>query len=257
MPSEFGIVLKHLRQELRISQADLAGTISSTQRHVSFMETGRSLPTRIMIGRLATELNLNAGQRASLFDASGFRNPYKRRTFTSTEVTEVLDMIEVRMLSHWPFPAWVMDAEWTVFRMNKPATAMFAPFMDPKTEQLNIFSLFLSKNFQAMIENWEEASLSLYFRLQSASTHSAMLRQSFEDARQQGMFDHIIKEMTQANDIPIYIPTVLKLPDGSRLRLTSMLGQLVSIHDALVEGFEIELMIPIDAESEVSLKKIS
>lgn len=256
MTNGFGTVLKQLRQELRISQADLADTISSTQRHVSFLETGRSLPSRFMIGRLTTELNLNAGQRASLFDASGFRNPYKRRTFTSKEVSDVLNMIDTRVLAHWPFPAWVMDAEWTIYRMNKSASTMFEPFMDPKTEQLNIFELFLSTDFQALVENWEEASMSLYFRLLSASTHSAMLRDSFEAARNQGMFDHIITEMTQASDIPVYIPTVLKLPDGARLRLTSMLGQLVSTHDALVEGFEIELMIPIDDETEATLGRI-
>lgn len=98
MTDTFGPVLSSLRHELGLSQSAIAARLGTTQRHVSFLETGRSQPSRAMLGRLVTDLNLSAGQRAALFAASNLRNPYKRRDFSSTEVAETLDMIEHRLL---------------------------------------------------------------------------------------------------------------------------------------------------------------
>ena len=246
MPLDFGTTLKQLRSDLGLSQEALAANLGSTQRHVSFLETGRSLPTQAMIGRLATDLNLNAAQRAALFEASGQPNPYVRRDFTSHEVIETLDMIEHRILRHWPFPAFVLDAEWNVLRMNDRAQVMFGVLGNAT----NMLALFLSPEFSTMIENWEEASSAFYFRMQTAATHNETVRTAFEAARKRGMFDHIANTMTQPGDIPIFIPAILRLPTGDRVKLTSILGNLVSVHDALVEGFDIELMVPVDAESE-------
>lgn len=256
MPNEFGNVLKPLRRDLGLSQAGLADALNSTQRHISFLETGRSQPSRAMIGRMATELRLTAGQKASLFNASGFRNPYKRRSFSSQEVTEALDMIEHRVLAHWPFPAFVMDAEWAVLRMNTPAKTMFSPYLAKADGQLNMFSVFFSDTFHSQIENWPEVSSSVFYRMLSAAARSETLRVEFEKARKSGMFDQIVSTLTHTNEIPIFVPVILKLPNGARLKLTSLLGQLVSVHDALVEGFEVEFMIPTDAESEVLLTSL-
>lgn len=253
MSNTFGPALQNLRQELGLSQSALADRLSTTQRHVSFLETGRSQPGRAMLGRLVTGLDLNAAQRASLFEVSGFRNPYKRRDFGSVEVAETLDMIEHRLLAHWPFPGFVLDADWTILRMNKPAAAMVSPFQDQLSGETNMFSIFLSEQFRGQVENWEEASTTLYFRMQTAASHSTFIRGKFNEARENGVFDHISKAITSAMDIPIYVPVVLKHPSGARLKLTSLLGQLVSVHDALVEGFEIELMIPVDEETEACL----
>ncbi len=242
----FGANLKSLRNDLGLSQEALASALGSTQRHVSFLETGRSSPSQAMIGRLATELQLSAAQRATLFESSGYTNPYRRRDFTSTEVIETLDMLEHRVLAHWPFPGMVMDADWNVLRMNAPAAALFGMVGNIT----NMLELFLSPDFTKHIENWEECSSAFYFRLQSAAARNDTIRYAFEEARLQGMFDHIPTHMTRNADIPIFIPAIIRLPDGSRLKLTSILGSLVSVHDALVEGFDIELMLPVDAESE-------
>ena len=257
MTAGFGAALKQLRQELGLSQSDLANAIESTQRHMSFLETGRSQPTRTMIGRLATELRLNAGQRAALFQASGLQNPYKNRSYSSDEITDALDMIEHRVLDNWPFPAFVLDQEWNALRMNGPAAKLFAPYVDTVNGVLNMFELFLSPNFRALVENWNEASTAIYFRLQTASAHSEKLRQKFDEARHGGVFDGIASRLTDAKDIPIYVPIEFRLPNGALLRATSLLGQLVSVHDALVEGFEIELLVPVDKASEDLLRLIS
>ncbi|MDH5799142.1 MAG: helix-turn-helix transcriptional regulator [Paracoccaceae bacterium] len=252
MTTQFGTALRHLRRELGLSQAALALQVGTTQRHVSFMETGRSRPGQQMLGRLATELNLNAGQRAALFDASDYRNPYKRRAFDSDEVTEALDMIEHRILRHWPFPAFALDSEWTFLRMNAPAKKMFAPFRDPESGKVNFFSLILSDAFRSLIVNFDEVLPTFYFRLQAAAAHSPAIRTALEEARSRGLFKGISTKITGQEEIPIYVPVVLDMGEV-QLKITSLLGQLVSVHDSLVEGFEIELMLPVDEASETCL----
>ncbi|MEM6929054.1 MAG: helix-turn-helix transcriptional regulator, partial [Myxococcota bacterium] len=58
----FGPTLRSLRHELRLSQEALAEAVGSTQRHLSFLETGRSAPTRAMLGRIVAALRLTAAQ---------------------------------------------------------------------------------------------------------------------------------------------------------------------------------------------------
>lgn len=251
--SEFGGALKRLRAELGMAQSDLAGAIGSTQRHVSFLETGRSRATPEMVRRLATELSLSAGQRAALFEASGLRNPYKARDFGSSEIAAALDMIEHRLLANWPFPAFVLDEAWTVLRANAPAETMLSVLGGGESER-NLFRIFLSEEFIGKITNWETAGAAIYFRLLAGAAKSAELGEIFETARRMGRFDGVAANLGR-DEIPIFVPVELELPGGARLRLTSLLGQLATVHDALVEGFEIEMMVPMDAESEALLRR--
>ena len=249
----FGPALKELRGQLGISQSALALELGTTQRHVSFLETGRSQPGRGMIARLVGELDLSAAQRAALFEASGYRNPYKRRSFDSAEVIEALDLIENRLLAHWPFPAFVMDRDWSILRINQAGAVMFGAFASGDNRAINLLDVFLSPQFRTFVDNWDAASATLYFRLQAAAAHSEVVAKKLTDARAAGLFDHISDAILSADDIPIFVPITLNRPDGTKLNLTSMMGQLVSVHDALVEGFEIELMVPVDAATETCL----
>lgn len=249
----FGPVLKSVRMQYGLSQGQLAGKIGSTQRHVSFLETGRSQPTRSMIGRLTTELGLSAGQRAALFDASGFTNPYPRRDFSDAEIVQTLDMLEARVLAHWPFPAFVLSADWTILRLNAAAKAMFAPFLPPDNTAPNMLMMLISPEFLTLISNWEEASTALYFRLVAHADRSPEIARRLEELRTSGLFDHIPARMGTSDAAPIFVPIELSMPGGLNLRVTSVLGNLASIHDALVEGFDIEFVMPIDAASEAAM----
>ena len=113
-----------------------------------------------------------------------------------------------------------------------------------------MFDLFMAPAFRELVLNWEEASTTLYFRLQSAAQHAPALATRLRKARTEGFFDHIADQVIQSDDIPIFVPISLRHPSGTILNITSMLGQLASVHDALVEGFEIELMVPIDQMTE-------
>ena len=130
LPNTFGPALRALRQTLGLSQLALAHRLRSTQRHISFLETGRSRATAGFLQRLCTELNLSTAQRGALFEASELRNPYPARSADDAEIGRALDLIEHRVLRNWPFPAFALDRDWTVLRANTGARAMLAGFGD-------------------------------------------------------------------------------------------------------------------------------
>ncbi len=249
----FGDTLRQLRRALGLSQGALAGQLQSTQRHISFLETGRSQPTAKYLSRLCTELNLSAGQRANLFAASGLANPYVTRDMSSDAVIETLDMLTDRVLAHWPFPAFVLDPSWNILRKNTASDRVFGPFLDPLVvgnQPRNFLQLLMSEKFMAMVTNWHEASPAIYFRLHASAGRDPFVAQIFDTACARGLFDHLPSLITEQTEAPVYIPVELQFGEGISLRITSFIGQLATVQDALVEGFEIEFMIPCDAASE-------
>lgn len=249
----FGPTLKSIRRELGLSQQEVALTIGSTQRHISFLESGRSQPTREMIGRLCADLGLGPGWRAALFEASGFHNPYPRRDFSSAEIRETLDLLETRVLAHWPFAAFVMDRSWNMLRMNRAAETMFAPLFGDMNAAPNLLAAFISDPFLAMIENWEDCRIALYFRMLHHAHEDAAVATGLKAALARGLFDGIADQIGAQNEVPVFIPIRLKLPGGPTIRFTSLAANLMSVHDALVEGFTIELVVPMDAGTEACL----
>ena len=242
----FGSRLRSVRGELGLTQEAAAHAIGTTQRHLSFLETGRSAPTRKMLGRLVSALQLSAAQRVSLFEASGFRSPYPTRTLDDAEVQATLDLMEAQVLGHWPFPAFVVDRDWNFLRANGPGERMIQAFGGVP----NMHALFLSPEFRAMVTNWEQASGSFYTRIQSVAKRSPLVRAALDAAVDEGRFDHVAEVLGGPEDVPVHIPIEVQLPDGAQMRFTSLHGRWVSVHDALAEQFEVELLVPLDRASE-------
>lgn len=259
--SFFGETVRSLRGTLGLSQLDLAHALGSTQRHISFLETGRSKPTTHFLSRLCTDLNLSAGQRANLFAASGLANPYEPRLMGSADIVATLDLISEHILRNWPFPAFVLDKSWNIIRMNRAADNMLATLQDgdrkAENHKPNLLEVLLSDAFMGRIANWIEASPMIYFRLQASSLRDRSVAELFERARSQGLFDHIKDHIVSQTVAPVFVPIELDLGLPTTLKLTSLVGNLAANQDALVEEFEIELMIPIDAASDAILRGLS
>ena len=114
----------------------------------------------------------------------------------------------------------------------------------------NMYALFLSPDFRAMVTNWEQASGSFYTRIQEVARRSPHVRAALNEAVAGGQFAHVSQVLAGADEVPAYIPIEVTLPGGARMRFTSMYGRWVSVHDALAEQLEVELLVPLDAASE-------
>lgn len=243
----FGHFLKSLRREIGLSQVEFAARLGSTQRHLSFLETGRAQPGHPMIQRIEREFTLPISKRLVLYEAAGFTSPYKRRNFDSEEVREALDLIENRLLRHWPFPGFVLDRKWNILRANIQGHGFLANTIPETNAAPNLFRIFASKTFRERILNWDEVAPILATRLYREAADDADLETLLKEANENGMFDGI---KTQESDIPIFVPIEFRREDGNIMRLTSLLGQLASVQDAIIEGMTVELMVPMDAETE-------
>ena len=89
--------------------------------------------------------------------------------------------------------------------------------------------------------------------MQAGAARSTFLRGVLEEVLDQGVFDKMRARLGQ-DEIPIFVPIEWVLPNGARLRTSSLLGKLATVHDALVEGFDIDLMVPMDEASESALR---
>lgn len=249
--SAFGTSLKSIRSERGMSQSDLAGRIGSTQRHISFLETGRAQPSRYMIQRIERELGLPVTRAHVLYDTAGFASPYKCRAEESADVQDALDLIETRLLANWPFPAFVLDKRWTILRHNLPGKLFLAGVIGDQNEPPNMFRIFLSPDFRERVLNWTEAAPIFAARLYREAADDPELADLLQQAHASGLLDGL--DETFREDVPVFVPVEVLGPDGSKLRLTSMLGQLASVQDAVVEGMTIELMVPMDGATEKCL----
>ena len=106
---DFPQELRDRRTRRRLSQLELADRAGTTQRHLSFMETGRSAPGREMVVRLAESLELPLRERNDLLLAAGYAPAYPRGALTGPKLAPVLEALEHILTGHLPYPAVVVD----------------------------------------------------------------------------------------------------------------------------------------------------
>ena len=204
-----------------------------------------------MIQRIERELALPVGRSSVLYEAAGFASPYKCRAEDSPDVVDALDLIETRLLANWPFPAFVLDKRWTIIRVNRPGKLFLSGFTGDRNEPANMFKIFLSSEFRQRVLNWKEAAPIFAARLYKEAADDPELADLVEEALQSGLLDGL--DETFRDDVPVFVPVEVLGPDGNRLRVTSLLGQLASVQDAVIEGMTIEMMVPMDAPTESCL----
>jgi transcriptional regulator with XRE-family HTH domain len=158
-PSELGALLRHWRSVRGKSQLDLASEAGSTPRYVSFVETGRSQPSRQMVVRLARALDVPLRERNELLLAAGFAPLYSQEPLDSPLLQRVEHALTSMLAQHDPLPAVVMDRAWNLQRANDGAvrlfTRLFAPA--PMPETANVLRLVVEPGpVRDRITNWED-----------------------------------------------------------------------------------------------------
>src|SRR5688500_18634192 len=158
-PSELGVLLRHWRAMRGKSQLDLASEAGSTPRYVSFVETGRSQPSRQMVVRLARALDVPLRERNELLLAAGFAPLYTQEPLESPLLQRVEQALTSMLAQHDPLPAVVMDRAWNLQRANDGAvrlfTRLFAPA--PMPETANVLRLVVEPGpVRDRIRNWDD-----------------------------------------------------------------------------------------------------
>ncbi|MCI4063864.1 helix-turn-helix transcriptional regulator [Micromonospora sp. R77] len=124
---DYATVLRRWRTRRRVSQLELALRAGTTQRHVSFIESGRSHPGRAMLIRLAESLEVPLRDRNALLLAAGYAPAYPENRFDGPGLAAVRTALERVLAGHLPFPAVVVDRAGTLLLANAAFTALTAP----------------------------------------------------------------------------------------------------------------------------------
>jgi len=125
-PRAFGEHLRHWRQHRRLSQLDLAQEAEVSTRHLSFVETGRSAPSREMVLRLAERLQVPLRDRNALLVAAGFAPMYRERPLDDPALAPARRAVELILKSHEPYPALAVDRHWNLVAANRMLPHMLA-----------------------------------------------------------------------------------------------------------------------------------
>jgi len=138
-----GNLLRTWRQRRRLSQLALACDAEISQRHLSFLESGRAAPSRDMILHLAEQLDIPLRDRNLLLIAAGFAPIYRERPLTNPALQEVRKAVDVVLKGHEPYPALAVDRHWTLVAANRSVSQLLTG-ADPELLQPPINVLRLS-----------------------------------------------------------------------------------------------------------------
>jgi transcriptional regulator with XRE-family HTH domain len=137
-----GTLLRDWRRRRRLSQLDLALEAGVSARHLSFLETGRSKPSREMVLHLSEQLEVPLRDRNHLLLAAGFAPAFEERAIEAPEMAPVREALERVLAGHEPYPALVVDRWWNLAAANR-SIAMFtdtvpAHLMEPPVNVLRV-----------------------------------------------------------------------------------------------------------------------
>jgi transcriptional regulator with XRE-family HTH domain len=128
---DFASQLRAWRQRRGWSQLELAGRAGISQRHLSFLEIRRASPSRDMIARLASTLDLPLRQHNALLVAAGFAPVWPEAAFAAPELARVRDALEFMLAQQEPFPAVVVDRRWNLLQANRGAIRLVEFLVGP------------------------------------------------------------------------------------------------------------------------------
>lgn len=259
-PITAGMLVREWRQRRRMSQLDLALDAEISQRHLSFIESGRSSPSRDMVLRLAERLSVPLRQRNRMLVAAGFAPIYGERGLQDEAFKPALAAVELVLRGHEPYPAIAVDKGWNMVLAN----ASIAPFLqgideaDLLTPPVNVLRLSLHpKGLAPRIVNLEEWRTHLIERLKiqiEASGDPALEALEKELSSYPGRPRGNGKAYDPAANVAV--PLRLNM-DGTMLSFISTITVFGTPLDVTLSELAIESFFPADTETGAFLRRMA
>ena len=157
----FSSLLKHWRSVRRLTQIELASDANVSARHLCFLETGRSQPSREMVQLLGSALDLPLEERNALHVAAGFVPPYGDKGLAADNLQPVQQALDFILRQQEPYPGIVVDGHWDVRMRNQGSARLLKPFRDSYRMEAGVADnamhvVFHPKGLRQFIVNWEE-----------------------------------------------------------------------------------------------------
>jgi transcriptional regulator with XRE-family HTH domain len=262
---EFNDYFRSWRRYRKLSQLELALTAGVSQRHVSWLETGRSKPSREMVIRLSEAMEIPLRERNTFLQTAGFANVYTEKALEEPTMSAVFDVIRTILDHHDPMPAVVVDRLWNVRMKNGGADLMFSlagdsdevwrSIGDDGEHNLALLTLH-PKGLRPFIANWDAAAPEFIRRLKREALASG-------DPRMREKFAKIIAlagPVAETGDNTSQLMPVLPLEisvNGLNLSLFSVITTFGTPQDITTEELRIEAFYPSDKDTAALFQNLS
>jgi len=257
--ADFATALRYWRTRRGASQLRLATDSGISQRHLSFLESGRAQPSRDMIIRLGIALDVPLRQRNVMLLAAGFAPAYEERSLDDAGMRAVKQALDFMLAQQAPYPALVVDRLWNLVMANGPAAGMVRFFLGlppetplPRDGSINVIRLALAPDgLGPWLVNRDEVGADLLHWI---------AREALGDGPGSEAA-HLLAELSQlpgmsappdsANldrgSLP-FLPLILR-KDGVELNLFTTITTLGTPRDVTVHELRLETFFPADERS--------
>jgi transcriptional regulator with XRE-family HTH domain len=257
-PSAFGPRLRWWRTHRGQSQLTLAGDAEISQRHLSFLESGRTAPSRDMVLRLAAALDVPLRQQNALLLAAGFAPMWRESALAAPELAQVMRALDHMLEQQEPYPAFVVDRRWNLLRANRGAARMteflLGPPVDPAAPVNLADALMSPAALRPLIVNWEEVAL-YFLRGVQADALADGTAETAELARRLAAYPDaaaLARKVPAEPHGPVL--TIHFRKGDTSLRLFTTIATLGTAHDVTLQEIRIESFFPADAESALIMR---
>jgi transcriptional regulator with XRE-family HTH domain len=264
--NDFATALRYWRDKRGYSQLRLSAESRISQRHISFLESGRSQPSRELILKLGTALDIPLRQRNVMLLAAGFAPAYHERKLSDPELASVKQALDFMLAQQAPYPALVVDRLWNLVMSNGPAAMMMRWLLDMPDSQpipregVNILQLMLDPlAVRKHLVNWQDVCADLLHWIQREAMSDGPGSEATRLLEQLVALPGI-KAASQTPNLdtrvlPFLAMTIRK--DGVELNLFTSITTMGTPHDVTVHELRIESFFPADAATAAWFKSKS
>lgn len=157
----FGPRLKWWREQRGLSQLAFAGAAETSQRHLSFLESGRAEPSREMVLRLCAVLDVPLRQQNAMMLSAGFAPVWRESDLSDPELRQVNGALDFMLAQQEPYPAFVVDRRWNLLRANAGAGNLVTFLLGAApTGAVNLADALVAPDvLRPFIENWDDVAV--------------------------------------------------------------------------------------------------
>ncbi|MCJ8345385.1 helix-turn-helix transcriptional regulator [bacterium] len=250
--NKFGELLKYWRHQRGLSQLAFSLQSDVSQRHISFLESGRSKPSQGMIATLCQQLEIPLKQSNDLFLSAGFAAPFSHYTLDDQQNKELKNAVELILGNHMPYPAIAIDPMHNILMANDAAIQLQLFLYDvvkpsdlPECASNVLLGLFHQNGHGKFIENFEEVASLMYQRFLAEISHyhnEQEAKQLHQSIKSCARFSKSFQCHTSENSFPT-LTVDFKKGDQS-MSFFSMISSFGAPFDITIQNLRIELFFP-------------
>jgi len=245
----FGEQLRWWRRRRGLSQLELAGAAGSSQRHLSFLESGRAAPSQQMVLSLAAALNVSLRQQNAFLQSAGYAAIWKEGKLGEPELAQADRALDYILGQQEPFPAFVVDRHWNLKRANRGAKRLVAFILGAVPDgPVNLADALLSPEvMRPFVVNWKEVALHFIRGVQAdaladGSPESAALLKRL--LSYEGLPELAHSAALEEAPRPLLLMHLEKA--GVRLNVFTTIATLGTPQDITVQEIRVENFFPMD-----------